>query len=435
MARNRNIILRLLPLLLLLIVLRPGFAQMVVPDTSFGPGGMLRGKVIPGSSHNFTIHTMLVQKDGKILVAVREESTAGVHLVRYNGDGRYDNSFGKNGICKVPYYIRTISLLPDGKMLCTTYQELLRLKPSGEPDSSFGSNGTVTIPQLVNCAVLPDGKIIAANYDSKGISLRCFDAGGKPDKTFGQSGLVKFNWKAKWKKNYHEISVYSVFFSVTPGDEISMLASIDISSASRYRDFDRAALLLRYDAKGNNLFPDTAKQLPFDFKGTDMLRLPDGKLLVAGTSRNALDERVGALVRLTAGGEPDPGFGNAGRVLYSEVKTGGNDDRVYMHVQPDGRILLASRTFVFADYDAVLWCVNAGGSMDTGFAANGMITADQPGLPVAMAVQPDGKILIAGSNHEMQGDNRGIIDNFVLTRFIVVPASSNAAGKGVKKTK
>jgi len=83
-----------------------------------------------------------------------------------------------------------------------------------------------------------------------------------------------------------------------------------------------------------------------DFGGSDLAfaaaRQPDGKLLVAGeTSAGATPDNF-AVARLNPDGSPDAGFGVGGKAT---VDFGGGDDTAFaVAVQPDGKILLAGQT-------------------------------------------------------------------------------------------
>jgi uncharacterized delta-60 repeat protein len=116
---------------------------------------------------------------------------------------------------------------------------------------------------------------------------------------------------------------------------------------------------------------------------------PDGKIVVAGTSNGAF-----ALARLHADGTPDAGFSGDGRLVTDFGA--GPDYANALVLQPDGKILVggdAGGSFALARY-------NADGSLDAGFGAGGKLTtfaAQENGGAWSVALQPDGKILLAGS--------------------------------------
>jgi uncharacterized delta-60 repeat protein len=94
-----------------------------------------------------------------------------------------------------------------------------------------------------------------------------------------------------------------------------------------------------------------------------------------------------------AAGALDPSFAGTGTKL---VEVSG-DSAYAVALQPDGKILLAGA--VNANFDAVVYRLDAVGTFDPGFAGNGKRTIDSGGYEIAdaLAVQPDGKIVVAGT--------------------------------------
>jgi len=114
-----------------------------------------------------------------------------------------------------------------------------------------------------------------------------------------------------------------------------------------------------------------------------------------------------------ADGSLDPTFGNAGFVT---TDIGGNDDLgMAVEVQTDGRIIVAgvSANTDGTDRDFGLARYNPDGSPDTTFAMDGNVTTsfgDHGELASAIAVQADGKIIVAGHA------NTGTDVDFALAR-------------------
>ena len=108
------------------------------------------------------------------------------------------------------------------------------------------------------------------------------------------------------------------------------------------------------------------------------------------------------MVRYNADGTPDTGFGANGQV---QVQFGPLNERLQaVAVQPDGRILVAGYTddnlSLPANNDFALARFNADGTPDTGFGVNGVVTTDFAGMidaASAILILPDGAILLAGS--------------------------------------
>ena len=64
-------------------------------DTTFGPGGIVNNTINPIRQNSFT-RSIVIQDDEKILVA--GSISGDFMLMRYSQDGKFDDSFGLNGI-------------------------------------------------------------------------------------------------------------------------------------------------------------------------------------------------------------------------------------------------------------------------------------------------------------------------------------------------
>lgn len=131
--------------------------------------------------------------------------------------------------------------------------------------------------------------------------------------------------------------------------------------------------------------------------------LADGKTLVAGTQLSPFFQGDFALARLNTDGSLDTSFGTGGRVVTDL----GSDDRVRaITVQPDGKILVAGTTVPIDLTTSSLAVVryNADGSLDASFGTGGIATINLStvdhvigGAVTAMTLQGDGKIVLVGS--------------------------------------
>jgi uncharacterized delta-60 repeat protein len=102
-----------------------------------------------------------------------------------------------------------------------------------------------------------------------------------------------------------------------------------------------------------------------------------------------------------AAGSLDPSFGNGGIVTTDFF--GHLDDPEAVAVQPDGKIVVAGialSTTQFSTADFAVARYNHDGSLDSSFGAGGKATTDffqDDDAASSMALQPDGKIVVVGS--------------------------------------
>jgi len=89
-----------------------------------------------------------------------------------------------------------------------------------------------------------------------------------------------------------------------------------------------------------------------------------------------------------------------------------------MLIQPDGKIIVGGSSFNSNDWDFSLIRFNTNGSIDNNFGKSGKVMSDfnQSGDEAeSMAIQSDGKILLAGSSDS--SDASGLIYRFALARY------------------
>lgn len=100
---------------------------------------------------------------------------------------------------------------------------------------------------------------------------------------------------------------------------------------------------------------------------------------------------------LLSAGALDLSFGTAG--LVSTDLFGGDDHVGSMAIQDDGKILVAGTTGPHGGTDMFVTRYEADGTLDTSFGVNGVVVANLSSNDVAysLAIQDDGKIVVAGS--------------------------------------
>ncbi|MFA6603628.1 MAG: delta-60 repeat domain-containing protein [Patescibacteria group bacterium] len=138
----------------------------------------------------------------------------------------------------------------------------------------------------------------------------------------------------------------------------------------------------------------------------------DGKIVAAGYAYpSASGTNDFALVRYNADGSLDTTFGVGGKVM-TDIR-GGQDYAAAMAVQVDGKIVVAGRAMIGSTEDFALVRYNADGSLDTTFGVGGKAITDLGGTDRAnsLAIQPDGAIVVAG-NSTLSGNS-----DFALVRY------------------
>jgi uncharacterized delta-60 repeat protein len=338
-----------------------------------------------------------VQPDGRIIVA------GGDVVYRLNRNGSLDPAFNDNGRVAIDSgggeSARALALQPDGKILVAGYESanndanvlLHRLNPNGSFDPMFGEGGlrriVTSAREVANALALqPDGKIlvagnslVAANFDAVVYRL---GPDGSDDWTFNVNGRVAIDSGGGEGANA---------VAPTPDGRI-VVAGVTAdatgkSDAAIYRLSPTGALDPTFNGTGTSAIDGGG------FEVAHALALqPDGRIVVGGsTTVNA----TATVYRVSPNGALDPGFGRDGAVRLDD----GKDAFAYgLALQPDGKIVVAGSSTVSGNGDAVVHRLNANGSMDAGFGRAGRVGIDDGGneYPYAVALQADGKIVVAG---------------------------------------
>ena len=151
---------------------------------------------------------------------------------------------------------------------------------------------------------------------------------------------------------------------------------------------------------------------------------PDGAIVTAGNDSLGLDFQ---LMRHQPDGDLDPSFGGGDGIVTTSF--GGplgaplsRDEAFDVALQPDGKILVAgSAQLTGTSLDFVVARYNPDGSPDTGFGGgDGFVTTDfGSGADVAngVAVQPDGRIVLAGHAGVPRGPGLGFDNDFAVARY------------------
>jgi len=143
-----------------------------------------------------------------------------------------------------------------------------------------------------------------------------------------------------------------------------------------------------------------------------VLVLADGKIVVCGTSGAGGGSRM-ALARYLPDGSLDASFGIGG-LAYPDL---GLETQVFsMAIQSDGKFVLVGAAITSSQNNFALARYNANGTVDTGFGTNGLkvVVFGGQSSANAVAIQPDGKIIVVGQ----RSVNASANSNGIIMRFL-----------------
>lgn len=261
-------------------------------DTTFGTGGLVTtdfGGFEQGNG-------VALQPDGKIVVIGPLGGTLGI--ARYNPDGSLDPTFGTGGKVATdasPSYDGAFDVAISGAKIVVAGSTglypfgasdflLLRYNGDGSLDSSFGSGGIVTTDfggseTVFGVAVSGDAKITAAGA-TKGTSpgdfaLARYNADGSLDAGFGSGGKVTTDF-ASGSDDLGTALVVAEDGRVTVAGGTSSAPGSSAFAVARYTSAGALDSAFGSNGKATATFGN-----PFN-NAWDIAAQPDGKVVVAG---------------------------------------------------------------------------------------------------------------------------------------------------------
>jgi uncharacterized delta-60 repeat protein len=309
-------------------------------------------------------------------------------------NGRLDPGYGHGGV--VTFSVggddaggNAVALQRDGKIVLAGSAKVnhqfaflaLRLLRNGSPDPSFGRGGFATVPigssAIANAvSIQPDGRILlggtAATAHNEFAAAR-LNRDGSLDRTFGPGGVV----------------------------------TLGPTGGAWWMTLQRDGKIL---LAGQTNTPPTTNLL-----GNLLTGLRDGQAYMAA--------------RLLPSGALDTSFGQGGIVT---VPIGDTAVGFSVAVQPDGRIVLAGNAWNPTLVAATVR-LQPNGALDPSFGHGGIATLPVPQAINAMALQPDGRILLAGvGTRAIRLLSNGVPDStFGHDGTVTVTVGLNDAANGV----
>lgn len=334
-------------------------------DLTFSGDGKVLPVVVGGYSY---ANAVALQPDGKIITAgqINDGWDAKYGVMRFNADGTLDNTFSGDG------------------MVATSFAN--------------GSNIAYSI------ALQSDGKIVVAGYSVNGSNsdffIARYNSDGTLDNTFSGDGKVLTDLGSNYDRG-HAVALQS--------DEKIVVAGLFHNATSV--DYDFGVVRYKSDGTVDSTFSEDGIQTLDLGNGQDdahsVAIQSDGKIIIAGYAETETHRDI-AVVRYNTDGTLDNTFSEDGIQL---TDVGGNQDRGYaVALQPDGKIVVTGMSNTNTGQNYFELCVvryNSDGTLDNTFSGDGMQTtavAPQYSVGRSVAIQPDGKIVVAGSASQTYED-------------------------------
>lgn len=419
--------------LICFLILNSSFAQLAgALDPSFAD----EGRYIADFGFQDNLEAVAIQDDGKIIVAgtsLTQQFSGKLLVTRLNPDGTLDETFAEGGVLIVEAYNESyaydIVVLEDNSILITGASAddmfafsgyMFKLDATGNIDSSFGEAGEVLTSfiegdEFIHAAKIDsDGKIVVvgkatnADFNVEPFVAR-FNADGSVDTSFGENGYATIPVEGQDNLFYDVI--------IDANDNIIATGHYGLPiTETGQTNLD--VLLVKYNSSGSldNSFGNggiviTPISEEYVESGLAMTTDPSGNIYVSGYS-TAIDFAFEAVViGYTATGILRDDFGTSG--VYSFALNAQNvfTDIVYH----DNTLIMCGTSggFFFDDRDFLLLRLNLDGTIDNTFGENGytlttILTAFDDAN--AMAIQSDGKIVLAGKG------NSGSSNDIAVTR-------------------
>lgn len=332
-------------LLNLLLFATLAFGQQGIADGDFDGDGLTTLDWFAGD-YNIKGTAVTVKADGKILVAgtaYDANGRANALLAQYHPDGSLDPNFG------ISESIYGVTI-----------------------DSIYG-----IYPAIHAMALQPDGSIIVAGQGYGEPVVAHFSANG--------AGLLFGNLGGIAQTGFGAGSYFAAV-TLQPDGRIVAAGQSKIGNAKNFA-------VVRYFSDGllDTTFSYDGKVVS-DFFGADdganaVVCQSDGRIIAAGHANNHF-----ALIRYHLDGTLDNSFGTNGKVVQS---IGSSSVIKAIALQPNGQILVAGYS-VDGDSYFTIARYNTNGTLDNSFGTNGVFKWPS-GYFTSIALQPDGKIVAVGS--------------------------------------
>ena len=401
-------------------------------DGTFGTGG--KAFAIMGIDWRYgSITGLKVLADGKIIAAGYQEDSGYPYesdfaVARVNANGTRDTTFGTDGVSLTDFDGRNdtsygLDLEPGGKIVLAggsysvsysddpqiSYFALARYNANGTPDTDFDVDGKVTTEvargeMARDVIALADGKLLVGGrtrYDTTNndFTLVRYLANGQVDDTFQGDGVVTTDFDQAAEDDAYAMSLQPDGKVLLAGNGNGPMYAQRYFQVARYNT--DGTLDTSFGVRGKARAP----MLTSRATARSVAMQSDGKIVTAGNAEIAQSGQAFAVTRHNTDGSLDTTFGNSGIVTTTVGANSVPKARAYsVLVQPDGKILVGGTASpadgVPEPYNFALVRYNPNGTLDTSFGTGGIVLSNPAYTDVIydLALQPDGKIVAAGSN-------------------------------------
>jgi uncharacterized delta-60 repeat protein len=382
-------------------------------DTSYGQGGAAiadfgtfqNGAVVDQAFGN----ALIAQPDGKVIVVGTGVDQFGqtndIVTARFTTSGALDPSWGGTGRAQFDFGQNETGygavLQPDGKLIVAG--DTAAGSTSDVLVARIGTDGTLDPTFGTGGRAHPDfgdqqfGRAVALQPDGR-IVVAGYDAGGDAVVVrLSNGGVPDLSLHGTGLgRYYYDGKTASIdALAVAPDGSIDLAGRVSASATQGDMAFIRVA------ADGLTLDP-LNEDLGVDDSANAIAFGPGGTRLLAGYT-NVNGTYDFAVERMTAADDPsvDQSFATGGRTI---VDLGGSDIAHAMVVQPDGKIVLAGTTTAGAGSTATsrigVVRLLANGQLDPSFGTNGVEVVGILGAKLygnAVALQSNGDIVVGGT--------------------------------------
>ena len=365
--------------------------------------GLLDASFNPGVGANNAINAIARDSDGRMIVVgsfTEFDSTPRNHIARLNSDGSLDSSF--NPGAGADDNINAVLIQPDGRILIAGFftafngvsrNGIARLNSDGSLDADFNPGagvGQVNVhPQVHTIALDANGKIIIGGYFTvvDGMSrngIARLNADGSVDSGFNPgTGLEGFVALSLATQTNGQVLVAGIF------ERINGVLRKSIARLNADGSVD-----------ANFFAPDGGIGGSNTLERVFALAVqPDGRVIIGGDFTVIGSVRRQHVARLNANGSLDATF-DPGHIYLQNVMA--------LALQPDGRVVVGGN---FTSIDGVsrncIARLMSDGSLDLGFdpgtGARVPQFSSSDALITSLALQPDGRVIAAGNFETFDG--------------------------------